>query len=881
MHSCDKRLTFQGPLSTCGTLVTVVPSGCSVAAKPLQRYGCDYTPPAVQWATIASPAAAGATLGGGHLRALIADGVGNSYFTGQRTGNPLEIGAMQFQCNCSNGAFVSSLQSDGTPRWTVCGCATSSQGQHLAQNCDRLYASGHFTGEAFALGTQSITAPSSSSQSVYLSELTPEGATPWLLGASIENGALFLYDAAASDTLRAFIAGAFVAVDTATIRFTDGTLLSCTSPEPTGLVDGGYVASVDTSSAAVSWAWCVHTPTFGFPAGSIDAITSIAPCVNGNTLVAGSLAGDTIVFANLVGDSLTLACASDSLHSVAASFDANGDLLWTLCANSNNAPNDSTVRNAYVRCACDGYAYFLGNLYGNSVEIGDVVATCCSLDLDSDLMHIAHVTPEGQVSWVLCGNGFVRDAQIASDGSLVVIGTFTSAALELGNASVDCPAGTTKGFVARVNPDGSVAWLFCVSTDIGSADVVSVSLDSGGNAHIAGSFTGSVLYVGDSSVTCNGGSFIAKVSAHGEIAWLYCDDDGNGLTATTDCANNALFYSRNSGEQTLMVTRVPWDCEISSARVIGRLKQKTYPGCKALVEFPCDALTCISGNACLAPGAPYFLQDAALSRCCLACAPYAGTALSKRKLLTPIECNMDLTKPCANGCQRGPPGRQGPRGCFGPTGAAGIVGPTGPVANGTGRTGPTGSTGYTGHTGLMGPTGNTGPTGIGSTGVTGPMGPTGVLPSAEALSVFSENIDLKSATGVSTSIAGSDTEFVYNPLQLDVTLVDLSGGAYVAGVYTVPSAGVYDISVMGKIQWNAAPTLEVLNLDIEVNASTIKVPFQGEQITPTVGEYLATQRILVHVTNTIKVILAFKIPTADVASALALGSFWLSILRVQ
>jgi hypothetical protein len=157
--------------------------------------------------------------------------------------------------------------------------------------------------------------------------------------------------------------------------------------------------------------------------------------------------------------------------------------------------------------------------------------------------------PSATVGWAFGTGSLADDAAtaVATDrsGDVYVAG-YIGRSNSTGNpppvANLN-PGGTTDVgaglFVARYNPDHSLAW----AQGVANAQANAVAVDSSGNVFVTGSFTGTAAF-GSTSLSSAGGAdvFVAKLDGNGNFLWAVGaggagSDSGNGIAV--DGAGNA------------------------------------------------------------------------------------------------------------------------------------------------------------------------------------------------------------------------------------------------------------------------------------------------------------------------------------------------------
>ena len=160
-------------------------------------------------------------------------------------------------------------------------------------------------------------------------------------------------------------------------------------------------------------------------------------------------------------------------------------------------------------------------------------------------------TPTG-CPWALGVGGAFNDiaSDIAVDGS----GNSYAVGLFKGTATFGSSTLTSKGdmdlFVVKVGPTGSVVWAVSAGGS-GFDNATGVAVDSSGNVTVTGSFKGTATF-GTSTKTASGGSdiFVLRLSSSGAFSWvttLGSTADDFGLAVALDTSGNPHMLGKFSG----------------------------------------------------------------------------------------------------------------------------------------------------------------------------------------------------------------------------------------------------------------------------------------------------------------------------------------------
>ncbi len=154
---------------------------------------------------------------------------------------------------------------------------------------------------------------------------------------------------------------------------------------------------------------------------------------------------------------------------------------------------------------------------------------------------VAKIGADGALAWssYLGGNGADNAYTLATDGqgNAWVAGVTNSTDLAGGGFDTSYNGGIRDGFVAKINADGTLAWVSYLGGSVDD-EGLRLAIDGAGNAWVTGYTSSSDLASGGFDSTYNGGSydgFVAKINANGMLAWSsYLG--GSGDDEVTDIA---------------------------------------------------------------------------------------------------------------------------------------------------------------------------------------------------------------------------------------------------------------------------------------------------------------------------------------------------------
>jgi len=309
-----------------------------------------------------------------------------------------------------------------------------------------------------------------------------------------------------------------------------------------------FVAKVNNSG---QWLWVAQGGgTLGDQGYKIDVDSS------GNSYITGCFTGT----ANFGSTSLV----SDSNADIfVAKLDPNGNWLWAVKAQIVNGDEDMW----WGICLDDsGNSYFTGHFSGSAI-LGTTVLNSFG---GNDIV-VAKLNSMGEWVWVNQVGGSGNDAGLGIDisetGTIAISGGATDS---VSFGSIALPGSGARGFVAKLNPDGT--WLSAVN---GGAGAVGVKVDSSGSCYIVGGFNYSKTW---GSITLNTGmdrtdGFVAKLSNEGIWLWAkqYGGNDwdggyGLGIDNSGNCYITG-FYRQSGYFGSIYLSAGGWNRDIFLAKL--------------------------------------------------------------------------------------------------------------------------------------------------------------------------------------------------------------------------------------------------------------------------------------------------------------------------
>lgn len=334
------------------------------------------------------------------------------------------------------------------------------------------------------------------------------------------------------------------------------------------------ITVVQPTAGALIWAiQAVHTIYVAF-GNRFDSGNGIAVLDDGSAFVTGSYESAPI-FGLGEGNETTLVpspgwTASDIFI---ARYTASGRLAWVKQA-VGTGKNSGTS----IDVLADGSTLVAGSISDTAAfGLGEPNETTLTSAGATDIF-LARYNSDGTLLWAIRAGGVEADAATAvvaiSDESVFVTGYFTGTAV-FGQGETNETTLTTAGvqdiFIARYNPDGTLAWV----KHAGGTDVDTGSSNTAlpnGDSFVTGQFKGIAVFgVGEGNETTltSAGQqdiFLARYNADGTLAWAkgvggVSWDEGSGIDGLSDgtvyvvgyISDTVIFGAGESNQTTLFV----------------------------------------------------------------------------------------------------------------------------------------------------------------------------------------------------------------------------------------------------------------------------------------------------------------------------------------
>jgi gliding motility-associated-like protein len=457
------------------------------------------------------------------------DGSGNAYATGYFTGSAT-FGTTTLNSSGSSDIFIAKINNTGSYVWAIkAGGTASDRGLSIqTDNAGNVYVTGFFNGSA-TFGTTTIT--SSGQQDVFIAKYNTSGALQWVTRAGgsladIGNG----IDVDASGNV--YITGEFRGTST----FGTTTLTSLS-----GSTDV-FTAKLN-SSGTILW---VEQGAGPFGDRGLDIGVDNA----GNAYVTGQFS-DTITFDNVHNNTMFNAI-------FVIKYNSSGVEQWFKMAggaslNIANAIAVDGAGNAYITGDFEGNLTFFNNtntLLNNTYAYG---------------VFVTKYTSSGSIAWARKSGS---DSEISSKGieldngsSAYITGGFECSFNEYTDAYAEAVFNSVGGedsYVSKFSSSGVWQWARQIGSkqqDFGRG----IGVSGSGNAHIAGSFKGSLNVPTSSNFnssnlnnwtdnSCNGNSPYCGDADYGQYHSISSQGNFDALIANCFDPNRSPYdYYKRSG----------------------------------------------------------------------------------------------------------------------------------------------------------------------------------------------------------------------------------------------------------------------------------------------------------------------------------------------
>ncbi|WP_250395343.1 lectin-like protein, partial [Synechococcus sp. MU1655] len=190
-----------------------------------------------------------------------------------------------------------------------------------------------------------------------------------------------------------------------------------------------------------------------------------------------------------------------------------------------------------IYALADGSSLITGSFQGMA-RFGDKVLT--STTQDEEDIFVAKLNPDGSFAWVTQAGGSEDDGSNSitalSDGSSIITGYIEGTA-RFGNEIISKSNSSSDVFIGKLNPDGSFAWVVQAGGDESNINGRSISALNDGSLLLQGYFDGTAVF-GDISIT-------AENSDKGNVFIAKLNPDGGFAWATQGPPTSEFASSNN------------------------------------------------------------------------------------------------------------------------------------------------------------------------------------------------------------------------------------------------------------------------------------------------------------------------------------------------
>ncbi len=366
-------------------------------------------------------------------------------------------------------------------------------------------------------------------------------------------------------------------------------------PNQTVLTSAGYSNNVFIArynpDGTLAWAKGAE----GTPSSNRNYCYGITTLSDDSTVVTGWFY-ESVTFGPGEPNQTILSCTGGGLWDCdifIARYNPDGTLAWV-----KRAGGTSYDEGNGITTLSDNSIVVTGQFYASATfGSGEPNQTILTLTSHSDIF-VARYNPNGTLVWAkqaggTYGNGAAwgRGITTLSDNSTVVTGEFNGPA-RFGtgepNQTVLTSVGGNDIFIARYNPDGTLAWAKRAGgVSSGGDGCCSITTLSDNSTVVTGFFEGPATFGSgepNQTVLASAGwqdIFVAHYNPDGTLAWAkraggdYTRDCGNGITALSDDSvvvtgifNVSATFGPGEPNQTVLscIGDSVWDCDIFIAR---------------------------------------------------------------------------------------------------------------------------------------------------------------------------------------------------------------------------------------------------------------------------------------------------------------------------
>jgi hypothetical protein len=416
------------------------------------------------------------------------DAGGNVYITGTFYQYPITFGSIILTNAGGDDIFIAKYDGAGNVIWAKRAGGTDYDLANSISNDanGNVYVAGNFRSTSMTLGTNIlINAGSSFTKDIFIAKYDSSGIILWakrMGGASDDYG----LSVSAASYGNIYLTGSF---QSSTIAFDSTTLTNA------GLYDI-FIAKYDSTGNAL---WAKNDGGTDY-----DYAYGVAADAWGNAYVTGKFKSSSIIF-----DSTTVTNAG-GFDIFIAKYNSFGNILW---ARSVGGAMDDCGRS--VSTDAEGNLYVVGYFLSSSITFGSITLT----NAGGNDIFIVKYDGNGNVLWAKSAGGtdydYAQSVSTDGNGNVYVTGSFGSSSIMFGSTGLTNPnVGWDNIFIAKYDSTGTVLWAKSAG-GTNYDDAYGISVDTLGNAYVAGSYVSPSITFGTSTLTNSGSNdiYIAKLNS--------------------------------------------------------------------------------------------------------------------------------------------------------------------------------------------------------------------------------------------------------------------------------------------------------------------------------------------------------------------------------
>jgi len=443
-----------------------------------------------------------------------------------------------------NVLFLLSKISDAqTPNWLwakSAGRIYSDQANSVATDkvSGNVYVAGWFSCDTLKLGSTSLV--NAGDNDIFLTKYDANGNVLWARRAGGDN-----YDYANSIAVDAsgniYVAGYF---ESDTARFGSYILLNTGGTDNTADM---FLAKYDANGNVL---WVRNAAGLGD-----DKANSVAIDASGNAYVTGSFTSFYLTFGTVMLTNADTTSYTDDIF--IAKYTSSGSVAW-----AKRAGDLGWEEALSVSVDASSNIYIAGNYNSPTISIGTTTLTNIDNSGNTDDVFLIKYNTSGNVQWAKSAGGksydYANSVVTDATGNIFVGGEFSSPFITFGTSTLtnndSVPGNSYDLFLAKYDASGNPLWAKSTGGD-GDDAVMSVDVNTAGNAYITGFFNSPGINFGTTVLTNNDTNyyydiFISKFDAAGNVLWAKSSggssDDG-AFSIAVDATGNAYvvggFYS--------------------------------------------------------------------------------------------------------------------------------------------------------------------------------------------------------------------------------------------------------------------------------------------------------------------------------------------------